>query len=123
MAALIRATAVVALLAVGGCAVSRGDLGDKLPPSAIAQIKEGQSTQAQVIALLGAPASVQQIGEQTVFHYYHYALKHGTFLVFSRVNIAGDDTYVFFDRNGVVRQVISGNRSDRLRFQFWPFGG
>ena len=123
MAALIRAAAVVALLAVGGCAVSRGDLGDTLPPSAIAQIKEGQSTQAQVIALLGAPASVQQIGEQTVFHYYHYALKHGTFLVFSRVNIAGDDTYVFFDRNGIVRQVISGNRSDRLRFQFWPFGG
>ncbi len=117
-----RVLALAALIAIGGCAVSRGDLGEKLPASALAQIRDGQTTTAQVIALLGAPASVQQIGDATVFHYYHYGLKHGTFLVFSRVNIASDDAYIFFGRDGVVRQVLAGNRTDRLRFQFWPFG-
>ena len=56
------------------------------------------------------------------FHYYHYTLKHATFLVFSRVNIASDELYVFFDRSGIVNQVLFGPRTDKLEFQFWPFG-
>ena len=118
----MRIMLAAALLALGGCAVSRGDLGDGLPKEKIAAVKEGQTTTTEVLALLGAPASIQQIGDMTVFHYYHYALKHGTFLVFSRINVAGDDTYVFLDHAGVVRQVLAGNRTDRLTFQFWPFG-
>lgn len=118
----LRAGAVLVAAMLGGCAVSRGDLGDKLPSSVLAGIKPGQTTMAQIIKQLGAPASVQQVGDQTVFHYYHYALKHGTFLVFSRVNIASDDAYIFFDRDGVVRQAFAGNRTDALKFQFWPFG-
>jgi len=43
-------------------------------------------------------------------------------LVFSPANIAGDQVFVLFDPQGVVDQVIVGNRSDQLSFQFWPFG-
>lgn len=85
------------LVGASGCAFSRGDLGVPLAETDVSEIKKGQTTEAQVVALLGAPQSVQQIDDQEVFHYYHYALKHGTFLVFSRVNVASDDLYVFFN--------------------------
>ncbi len=57
--------------------------------------------------------SIEEIDHQEVFHYYRYVLKHGTVLVFTRVNIASDDLYVFFDRDGVVSQVLSLNGEDR----------
>jgi outer membrane protein assembly factor BamE (lipoprotein component of BamABCDE complex) len=109
-------------LTIGGCAVSRGDLGDAIPAQTLAAVKPGETMMPQVIQILGAPESVQQLGDRTVFHYYHYALKHGTLLVFSRVNIASDDVFIFFDRDGIVQQILAGNRTDGLKFQFWPFG-
>jgi len=33
-----------------------------------------------------------------------------------------DDLYVFLNKNGVVDEVVFGKRTDRLEFQFWPFG-
>jgi hypothetical protein len=48
--------------------------------------------------------------------------KHATFLVFSRVNIASDELYVFFDSRGVVDQVLFSEPTKNLEFQFWPFG-
>jgi len=112
------------LLAIGadGCAFSRGDLGAPVDPARVSDIKEGRTTETQVIALLGAPDRIQEINKRQVFHYYRYAMKHGTVLVFSRVNIASDDLYVFFDQNGVAQQVVYGNRTKNLKFQFWPFG-
>lgn len=111
------------MIGASGCAFTRGDLGTPLPHSDVSEIKKGQTTEAQVVALLGAPDSIQQIDHQEVFHYYRYALKHATVLVFTRVNIASDDLYVFFDREGVVKQVLYGNRTHNLKFQYWPFGG
>ena len=105
-----------------GCAFSRGDLGAGSIEPTVSAIKKGQTTEAQVVALLGAPDAIQEINHQEVFHYYRYTLKHGTVLVFSRVNIASDDLYVFFDQEGVVQQVLFSNRSNKLKFQFWPFG-
>jgi outer membrane protein assembly factor BamE (lipoprotein component of BamABCDE complex) len=113
---------LIAMLGVESCAFSRGDLGAPLSASRISDIKSGRTTQAQVVAMLGAPDRIQEINKRQVFHYYRYAMKHGTVLVFSRVNIASDDLYVFFDQNGVVEQVVYGNRTNNLKFQFWPFG-
>lgn len=113
---------LIAMLGLEGCAFSRGDLGAPLDASRVSDIKNGRTTEAQVIALLGAPDRIQEINKRQVFHYYRYAMKHGTVLVFSRVNIASDDLYVFFDQNGVVEQVVYGNRTNNLKFQFWPFG-
>jgi outer membrane protein assembly factor BamE (lipoprotein component of BamABCDE complex) len=112
----------LALIGASGCAFSRGDLGVPLAETDVSEIKKGQTTEAQVVALLGAPQSVQEIDNREVFHYYHYALKHGTFLVFSRVNVASDDLYVFFNHDEIAEQVVLGKRTDKLEFQFWPFG-
>jgi hypothetical protein len=74
---------MLALLVASGCAVSRGDLGMSFNGADISAIKKGVATQAEVVRLLGAPDNVIQLRDREVFHYYHYTLKHATFLVFS----------------------------------------
>ena len=110
------------LAGASGCAFSRGDLGVPFSENDLSAINKGQTTQAQVVALLGAPDSIQDINHQEVFHYYRYVMKHGTVLVFSRVNVASDDLYVFFTQDGIVDQVLISHRTDQVKFQFWPFG-
>jgi hypothetical protein len=119
MVALIAAIAATQL---GGCAFTRGDLGVPFKPADIAAIAPGQSNESDVARVLGAPDEIIRIGaERVVFHYYHYALKHATVLVFSRVNIGSDQLYVFFNEHGIVDRVLTSNHTDQLRFQFWPF--
>jgi outer membrane protein assembly factor BamE (lipoprotein component of BamABCDE complex) len=112
----------LSLAGASGCAFSRGDLGTPFKDSDVAAIKKGHTTQGEVVALLGAPDTIKEINHQEVFHYYRYTLKHGTVLVFTRVNVAGDDLYVFFDREGVVDRVLFGKQTPGLKFQYWPFG-
>jgi hypothetical protein len=113
----------VAATGLGGCAFTRGDLGVPFKEADIAAVKPGQSTIPEVVALLGAPDEIIRLGDgRAAFHYFHYAMKHATVLVFSRVNIASDQLYLFFDAHGVVERVLSGNRTKGLEFQFWPFG-
>lgn len=107
---------------MSGCAFSRGDLGVPFSANDLASIQDGRTNEAQVVELLGAPDSIKEIGQHQVFHYYRYTLKHATVLVFTRVNIASDDLYIFFDQDGVVTQVLAGNQTNNLKFQFWPFG-
>jgi hypothetical protein len=113
---------LVCAFVLAGCAFSRGQLGTTLDPERVAQIKKGETTEPEVVALLGAPDDIREAGKREVFHDDHYGLKHATLLVFSRVNIASDAAYVLFDERGVADQVIAGNRTDALQFQFWPFG-
>jgi len=114
--------AAIAATQLGGCAFTRGDLGVPFKAADIAAIKPGQSTESDVARVLGAPDEIIRVGGQrVVFHYYHYALKHATVLVFSRVNIGSDQLYVFFNEHGIVDRVLSSNHTDQLKFQFWPF--
>jgi hypothetical protein len=115
--------ALILSTGLSGCAFTRGDLGVPFKEADIATIKPGQSSETDVARVLGAPDEIIRIGaERVVFHYYHYALKHATVLVFSRVNIGSDQLYVFFNERGIVDRVLSGNHTDQLEFQFWPFG-
>jgi hypothetical protein len=112
----------MAATGAGGCAFTRGDLGMPFKEADIAAIKQGQSTIPDVVAVLGAPDEIIRLGNgRQAFHYFHYAMKHATLLVFSRVNIASDQLYVFFNAQGVVERVLFGERTQGLEFQFWPF--
>ena len=113
----------LALIGTSGCAFSRGDLGVPFNETDISVVRKGQATEADVARLLGAPDNVIQLGNREAFHYYRYTLKHATLLVFSRVNIAADELYVIFDQRGLVDDVLFSKRTDKLKFQFWPFGG
>lgn len=123
IAAAARAALVLLAASLGGCAFTRGDLGLPFQPADLSAIKQGQSTVPEVVAALGAPNEIIRLNQgRQAFHYYHYAMKHETLLVFSRVNFASDQLYVFFDAQGVVERVLFSNRTDQLEFQFWPFG-
>jgi outer membrane protein assembly factor BamE (lipoprotein component of BamABCDE complex) len=109
-----------------GCSFSRGTIGDEFMNDNIAAVKKGASTRADVVTALGAPDRIMQAGGQEIFQYYRYDLKAGSLFLalvnFSRFNIKSDDLYVFFNRDGVVDDLVYGRRTDRLKFQFWPFG-
>jgi hypothetical protein len=117
--------AMVGLLAQG-CAFGRGTLGDDISSAAVAAIKKGETTKAEVLTLLGAPDRLLQMNGRDVFQYYRYDAKVGSLLLivvnFSRVSIKGDDLFVILNGEGIVEEVISSKRTDGLEFRFWPFG-
>ena len=117
--------APVAVL-IGGCAFSRGTLGDEIKIDAVASIKKGVTTKTEVITLLGAPDRILQVNGRDLFQYYRYDAKAGSLLLilinFSRLSIKSDDLFVMLNQNGIVEDVISSKRTESLEFRFWPFG-
>lgn len=118
--------ALLCLTLAGGCSFNRGTIGDELKPEDVAKVKKGVSTRTEVVAALGAPDRVVQVNGHEILQYYRYDIKaKGLFLIllnFSRLNIKSDDLYVFLSKDGIVDEVVFGKRTDRLEFQFWPFG-
>jgi hypothetical protein len=114
------------LFVVGGCAFSRGTLGDDIKPDAVTTIKKATTTKAEVLSLLGAPDRILQVNGRDVFQYYRYDAKAGSLLLilvnFSRLSIKSDDLFVLLNRDGIVEDVISSKRTQGLEFRFWPFG-
>jgi len=111
----------VAALLLQGCAFIRGNYGEELGQGDIATIQKGVSTRADVAAVLGAPDRIIEANGREIFHYFHFDVKSGSVLVFSRTNIKSDDTFVILNGSGVVEEVVSGKRKGPLEFQFWPF--
>ncbi len=121
-AAIFRMVLCVWCLSAQGCAFVRGNYGEEVKPMDVAAIKKGISTRAEVATLLGSPERVVEANGHEIFHYYHYDLKSGLVLIFSRTNIKSDDVFVFFDRNGIVEDIVAGKKKPELEMQFWPFG-
>ncbi|MEP6888346.1 MAG: hypothetical protein ABI945_08490 [Nitrospirales bacterium] len=115
-----------ALLFVMGCSFSRATLGDEFNAGQIATIKKGETLKGEVVTVLGAPDRVLQMNGQELFQYYRYDAKAASLLLilvnFTRLNVKSDDLYIWFNREGVVQDVIFGKRADKLKFQVWPFG-
>jgi len=107
---------------LSGCAFVRGHFGEDFDSEAIAAIHKGTTTRAEVGARFGAPDEIIHAADRDIFHYRLYDGKMGYLLIVSRFNVKGDHLYVFFNRDGIVEDVIFGKRTDRLKFQVWPFG-
>jgi len=113
---------LVLVLALGsGCAFVRGNYGENLNDGDISTIKKGVTSRAEVAALLGAPDRIIEANGRDIFQYYHYDVKSGYILIFSRTNIKSDDIFIIFNNAGVVEDVIAGKKKPPLEFQFWPF--
>ncbi|MDR4467507.1 MAG: hypothetical protein MRJ68_04295 [Nitrospira sp.] len=80
----------------------------------------------EVVARIGTPDRMLQANGREVLQYYHYDMKSSSLLLllvnFSRFNIKSDDLYVLINQDGLVDDVLSGRRTNQLRFQAWPFG-
>jgi outer membrane protein assembly factor BamE (lipoprotein component of BamABCDE complex) len=118
--------ALVSMILVQGCAFSRGTLGEEIKSEAVSSIKKGVSTQADVLAALGAPDRLLQVNGRDVFQYYRYDAKAGSLLLilvnFSRLTIKSDDLFVILNRDGIVEDIIVSKRTEGAEFRFWPFG-
>ena len=112
---------VLALVLLQGCAFVRGNYGDELSQGDVTMIKKGTSTRTDVAAILGAPDRIIEANGHEIFHYYHYDVKSGFVLFFSRTNIKSDDIFVIFNGVGVVEDVVAEKQKPSLKFQFWPF--
>jgi hypothetical protein len=113
--------AAVAIL-TGGCAFVRGSYGEELNPPDLSSIKKGTTTRAEVATLLGAPERIVEVNDHEIFQYYHYDMKSGLLLFFSRTNVMSEDVFVFFDSSGIVQDLVVGKKKPPLEMQFWPFG-
>lgn len=113
---------MVSLGLLNGCAFFRGHFGEDFDSQEVEAIKKGTTTRAEVAARFGAPDEIVHAADRDIFHYRRYDSKMGFLLIISRFNIKGDHLYVFFNHDGVVDEVVYGKRTDRLRFQVWPFG-
>ncbi len=111
---------------LSSCSFSRGTLGDEFKQENVEAVKRGTSTRMDVVNALGVPDRVLQVNGQEVFQYYRYDAKVGSLLLilvnFSRLNVRSDDLYIWFTRDSVVQDLVFGRRTDKLKFQFWPFG-
>ncbi len=110
------------LIFLQSCAFVRGTMGEEIKDNNIAKLKKGISSRAEVGAWLGAPDEIVQAGGYEIFHYRQYDSKMGYFVFLSRINVGSNNLYVFFDQQGIVQEVIFGERTKELEFQVWPFG-
>ncbi len=101
-----RAGVAVGLLLAAGCAFARQDTNEPLDAEAIRTLVPGVTTARDVVARLGAPTEVVQLGRRTAYRYDASSTKSTlTFLVV--VNFANQDTrsdrlWVFFDERDVL---------------------
>lgn len=120
----VRPLALVAAVAIltGGCAFVRGTYGEEVKPLDLSSIKKGTTTRAEVASLLGAPDRIVEVNDHEIFHYYHFDMKSGLIIIFSRTNIISEDVFVFLDGNGIVQDIVVGKKKPAPAMQFWPFG-
>jgi outer membrane protein assembly factor BamE (lipoprotein component of BamABCDE complex) len=113
---------VLLYIVISGCAFVRGNIGDELNEAAVAEVKKGVTTRAEVTATFGAPDEILQAAGREIFHYRRYDGKLGYLVILSRLNVKSDNLYVLFTSEGVVHDVVYGKRTNHLDFQVWPFG-
>jgi outer membrane protein assembly factor BamE (lipoprotein component of BamABCDE complex) len=113
---------VAVAILIGGCAFVRGTYGEEVNPPDLSSIKKGTTTRADIAILLGAPERIVEVNHHEIFQYYHYDMKSGLLLFFSRTNVISEDVFVFFDENGIVQDVVVGKKKPAPEMQFWPFG-
>ena len=120
----VRPLVLVAAVAIltGGCAFVRGTYGEEVKPLDLSSMKKGTTTRAEVASLLGAPDRIVEVNDHEIFHYYHFDMKSGLIIIFSRTNIISEDVFVFLDGNGIVQDIVVGKKKPAPEMQFWPFG-
>ncbi len=113
-------------LLINGCVLSRGRVGNPIQEESISQIEKGITKKESVVTLLGAPDRIIVGNDKEIFQYYYYDGKSPglILLVFNilSVNVRSDNLYVFFDRQGIVQDVIYGKRTPEVDFTIRPWG-
>jgi hypothetical protein len=105
-----------------GCAFVRGEVGEAFPEDRLQTIEKGITDRQEVAQQFGAPDDIVQANGHEIFHYRRFDSKLGWLLFVSRLNIGSDHLWIFFNSQGIVDDVVFGNRTKDVKFQIWPFG-
>ena len=112
------------LLFASACAVARSTDNEPLAPERLAQLTPGTSTAKDVVAVLGAPVDVVQLGKRSAYLYQYTATKRaGLWLVIVglyNVDTRSDRAWVFFDENQVLTHVGATLAGDEVEYAL-PF--
>ncbi|MDR4494480.1 MAG: hypothetical protein AB7P17_07720 [Nitrospirales bacterium] len=106
---------------IGGCAFVRGEVGEAFSEDRLQIIERDKTNRQEVARQFGAPDEIVQANGHEIFHYRRYDSKLGWLLFLSRLNIGSDHLWVFFDQQGIVDEMVFGNRTKNVEFQIWPF--
>lgn len=87
-----------------GCATA--EVGRQYDTDAASHIQVGQTTEAEVISLLGQPLKVQENADGSKVYTYLYVRSEARSKVFhSRIHTTGDKLIITFNRQGVVQNL------------------
>ena len=109
------------LLLAPSCIISREYVNEDLEPGRVEQLVPGTSTASDVVALLGAPAEVVQLGRRSAYRYEHAQEKvTGLTLVFVvfffNSDMQSDRVWVFFDENDVLTHMASTFEAEEAEY-------
>lgn len=105
------AALLLTMLLTPGCFLTRTTIDSAPAREALTQLRPGETTATQVVALLGAPREVVQLGRRSAYRYEEVEQKRaGLFLLvvtFFNDDAQSDRTWVFFDEDDVLSHVGS----------------
>ncbi|MEQ1892785.1 MAG: outer membrane protein assembly factor BamE [Planctomycetota bacterium] len=108
------------LLLAPACAVARSTDNEPLDAARLAQLTPGTSTAKDVVAVLGAPVDVVQLGKRSAYLYSYTATKRaGLWLVIVglyNVDTRSDRAWVFFDENQVLTHLGTTLVGDKVEY-------
>ena len=114
---------VLALLlsaATPACYITRSTTNEPITRESINKLVPGTSTAAEVVATLGAPAEVVQLGSRTAYRYEFTNTKRAVlFLIvlgFYNEDTRADRAWLFFDAQNVLTHVGATLEADRARY-------
>ena len=107
-------------LVLPGCYLARQTQNDPLHAERIASLAPGTSTAKDVVAALGAPTEVVQLGKHSAYRYDYTATKD-TGVLLLIVGLFNSDTradrvWVFFDQSEILTHVASSLHAEDAHY-------
>ncbi len=98
------------------CFISRGTTNEPLVRTKIDALATGKSTATDVVAELGAPSEIVQLGKRTAYRYDYTVAKQAGFtlivVTFLNQDTRQDRAWLFFDEHDVLTHVGSTLEAD-----------
>lgn len=118
-------SALLLVLVTPACFISRQDTNRSLDLEQVRTLVPGQTTAAEVVARLGAPNDVVQLGRRSAYLYAHTREKQAALFLLviglRGVDTQSDRTWVFFDENDVLSHVGSTFAADDAEYAIPPW--
>lgn len=113
------------LLLTPACFISRRDTNGAFDPERVQALVPGQTTASQVVAMLGAPNDVVQLGRRSAYLYVHTREKQAALFLLviglRGIDTQSDRTWAFFDENDVLTHVGSTFAADEAEYAVPPW--